>query len=132
MSIKPNFGDRGQRDYVDWARYVDEDYDVDTDPDARVFIAYFAGDVNLNTAVCALLNCDSRKACPRVECYDETEAWLKARGWPRADRGSPAAFESEVLAFLDDLNGRYPWSKKTSMTRYDGPSGALSSPEEGT
>ena len=58
----------------DWARYFDEDYDVDMDAAPGPFIAAQVYSINPHSACLALLNISTRSQ--KREKYDEVMKWL--------------------------------------------------------
>ncbi len=87
--------------FRDWAEVLDRDYDPDCDIPARLYCAYHAGDVNLTSSAIALADQWSRNENP--ERWEACMAWLRARGWPRPDRGSESQFEDDAMAFLKKI-----------------------------
>jgi hypothetical protein len=106
MRLKTDVGYDSRASYDYWAKYCDEDYDQETDPEPRVWLAWYClrEPVNIDSATTCLLNCWSRDECPDAHGWDEARRWLSER----APAGSSAAFETAAVNFAADLATRRP------------------------
>lgn len=95
--------------YLDWLKTcVDPYYDKDIDPLPHIYLAWWAADINLDTAIQCLLNCERS---PASLWWIDCKSWLISLGFGAGSKVYPISkFEFERLSkpFLHSLGQKYP------------------------
>lgn len=97
----PDFHWESRVHFLEWARFLDPDYDPDLSAEPRFFIAWTVARVNPFTAACALVNADGRRDLKEPEklIFDRVETWVKRMIEAQPNIGQ-FDFEARATEFL--------------------------------